>query len=105
MHDSPCILRHKGCGIVRVEERSVPVHNELQKPKVVRQDVEKLARMISEARSVVFFGGAGVSTESGIPDFRSATGLFSAKGPASPEALLHISYFMVCAHGEGSARA
>ena len=39
--------------------------------------IEKLNRMISESRSTVFFGGAGVSTESGIPDFRSKDGLYN----------------------------
>ena len=37
---------------------------------------EALKRMIGESRRIVFFGGAGVSTESGIPDFRSADGLY-----------------------------
>ncbi|MCI6603461.1 MAG: NAD-dependent protein deacylase [Clostridiales bacterium] len=39
--------------------------------------IEKLAEMIKDARSLVFFGGAGVSTESGIPDFRSKNGIYS----------------------------
>jgi len=53
-----------------------------------------LQKIISSARRVVFFGGAGVSTESGIPDFRSAGGLF-AKAPEglTPEMILSRSYF------------
>ena len=39
--------------------------------------LEKLQGILDEARSVVFFGGAGVSTESGIPDFRSKDGLYN----------------------------
>ena len=38
--------------------------------------VEKLQEIISESSSIVFFGGAGVSTESGIPEFRSVDGLY-----------------------------
>ena len=39
--------------------------------------VEKFAEMIKECNSIVFFGGAGVSTESGVKDYRSADGLYS----------------------------
>jgi NAD-dependent deacetylase len=46
----------------------------------LKQDIEKLRKMIDEARCVVFFGGAGVSTESGIPDFRGAGGLYTEGG-------------------------
>ena len=38
--------------------------------------VEKLEKIISQSQNIVFFGGAGVSTESGIPDFRSVDGLY-----------------------------
>ena len=40
-------------------------------------DVEKLSEILSHSTSAVFFGGAGMSTESGIPDFRSATGIYN----------------------------
>ena len=40
-------------------------------------DVEKLAKILSQSKSAVFFGGAGMSTESGIPDFRSASGIYT----------------------------
>ena len=46
----------------------------------ITKDIEKLRKMIMEARNVVFFGGAGVSTESGIPDFRGAGGLYTEDG-------------------------
>ena len=39
--------------------------------------IEKLQTMIDASKRIVFFGGAGVSTESGLPDFRSADGLYS----------------------------
>ena len=42
--------------------------------------IKKLNKMIAESKSIVFFGGAGVSTESGIPDFRSADGLYNNRG-------------------------
>ena len=41
--------------------------------------VEKLEKIISQSQNIVFFGGAGVSTESGIPDFRSVDGLYHQK--------------------------
>ncbi|MEI6856441.1 NAD-dependent protein deacylase [Psychrilyobacter sp.] len=50
---------------------------------------EKLKKIIDGSDNIVFFGGAGVSTESGIPDFRSATGLYSH----SPEYLVSRTYF------------
>ena len=42
-------------------------------------EIEKLQKIIDESRNIVFFGGAGVSTESGIPDFRSQDGLYNQK--------------------------
>ena len=42
-------------------------------------ELETLQQYIDEARSIVFFGGAGVSTESGVPDFRSVDGLYNQK--------------------------
>lgn len=56
--------------------------------------INRLANIISESNSVVFFGGAGVSTESGIPDFRSAGGVFSVKSVLSPEEIVSHEYFM-----------
>lgn len=55
-----------------------------------------LKSIISQSNNIVFFGGAGVSTESEIPDFRSATGLYttSAKGSYSPEEILSYSFFI-----------
>ena len=40
-------------------------------------EIKKLKEIIDDSRNIVFFGGAGVSTESGIPDFRSANGLYN----------------------------
>lgn len=55
----------------------------------------KLQEIVSEAKSMVFFGGAGVSTESGIPDFRSTDGLYSQKyHNIMPEEIISHSYFV-----------
>ncbi|MBQ1377062.1 MAG: hypothetical protein IIY77_03745 [Lachnospiraceae bacterium] len=45
----------------------------------MEEAVVKLAEMIRKSNHIVFFGGAGVSTESGIPDFRSAKGIYSQR--------------------------
>ena len=57
------------------------------------QDVEKLQELIDQHDRIVFFGGAGVSTESGIPDFRSVDGLYNQKYDYPPETILsHKAY-------------
>ncbi len=53
-----------------------------------------LQSIIDEGRRIVFFGGAGVSTESGIPDFRSADGLYSQKYKFPPEEIVSHQFFM-----------
>ena len=56
--------------------------------------LEKLQRILDQSRRIVFFGGAGVSTASGIPDFRSASGLYAApECGLSPEMILSRSFF------------
>ena len=56
--------------------------------------IQQLAQMINEAENIVFFGGAGVSTASGIPDFRSAHGIYSGAQGRSYEEMLSHGYFM-----------
>lgn len=56
--------------------------------------VEKLKQWIAESNSVVFFGGAGVSTESGIPDFRSVDGLYNQKFEYPPETIISHSFYL-----------
>lgn len=56
-------------------------------------DYDKLVELIRESNRIVFFGGAGVSTESGIPDFRSKDGLYHLKYKHSPETMLSHSFF------------
>lgn len=58
------------------------------------KDIEKLQQMIDGSRRIVFFGGAGVSTESGIPDFRSVDGLYHQKFDYPPETILSHSFFI-----------
>ena len=54
---------------------------------------EELQRIIDESKRIVFFGGAGVSTESGIPDFRSVDGLYNQKYDYPPETILSHTFF------------
>ena len=56
-------------------------------------NISKLRQMIEESSNIVFFGGAGVSTESGIPDFRSVDGLYNQKYKYPPEQILSGSFF------------
>ena len=55
--------------------------------------IDTLKKWISESRRIVFFGGAGVSTESGIPDFRSVDGLYRQKFEYPPEKILSRSFY------------
>ncbi len=57
------------------------------------EKIEILKKWVSESDNIVFFGGAGVSTESGIPDFRSVDGLYNQKYDYPPETILSISFF------------
>lgn len=56
--------------------------------------LEQLQSVIDNSRRIVFFGGAGVSTESGIPDFRSVDGLYNQKYDYPPEQILSHTFFM-----------
>ena len=55
--------------------------------------IKTLQQWIDESHSIVFFGGAGVSTESGIPDFRSVDGLYNQKYDYPPEEILSHTFF------------
>lgn len=59
----------------------------------MHSEIETLKSWIREAQSAVFFGGAGVSTESGIPDFRSVDGLYSQKFEYPPETIISHSFY------------
>ena len=56
--------------------------------------IEEFLKIINESNNIVFFGGAGVSTESGIPDFRSKDGLYNQKYDYPPEEILSHTFFM-----------
>ena len=58
------------------------------------EELETLKKWVKERRNIVFFGGAGVSTESGIPDFRSVDGLYSQKFDYPPETIISHSFFL-----------
>ncbi len=58
------------------------------------RETEQLQRIIDDSDRIVFFGGAGVSTESGIPDFRSADGIYHQAYKYSPEQIVSHSFFI-----------
>ena len=60
----------------------------------MRDGIEKFKELIDESDNIVFFGGAGVSTESGIPDFRSKDGLYNQKYKYPPEQILSHTFFI-----------
>ncbi|HEX3037432.1 MAG TPA: NAD-dependent protein deacylase [Oscillospiraceae bacterium] len=57
-------------------------------------NLEQLQKLITESSNIVFFGGAGVSTESGIPDFRSVDGLYHQAYKYPPETMLSHTFFV-----------
>ncbi len=56
-------------------------------------EIEKLSEIVRNSNKIVFFGGAGVSTESGIPDFRSVDGLYHQQWDYPPETILSHTFF------------
>ena len=58
------------------------------------QEINNLQEIINDSRKIVFFGGAGVSTESNIPDFRSADGLYQQEYKYSPEQIVSRTFFV-----------
>ena len=62
----------------------------------MNDNIKRLKELIDSHNNIVFFGGAGVSTESDIPDFRSASGLFNEKlnRNFTPEQLVSHTFFM-----------
>jgi len=59
----------------------------------MNEKIVELQKMIDESNRIVFFGGAGVSTESGIPDFRSQDGLYQQEWKYPPETIISRSFF------------
>ena len=62
--------------------------------KTNSENMKTFLKWINESDNIVFFGGAGVSTESDIPDFRSADGLYRQKYKYSPEQIVSHSFFV-----------
>ena len=60
----------------------------------MQQQIEALRQMVESSNNIVFFGGAGVSTESGIPDFRSVDGLYHQKFAYPPETMLSHTFYV-----------
>ena len=60
----------------------------------MKDKINELKSYVANSSKIVFFGGAGVSTESGIPDFRSTDGLYNAKYEYPPEVMLSYRFFM-----------
>ena len=60
----------------------------------VNEKIARLKKIVEESERMVFFGGAGVSTESGIPDFRSVDGLYNQKYKYPPETIISHSFYM-----------
>lgn len=60
---------------------------------ILEEKIENFQKIYDNADSIVFFGGAGVSTESGIPDFRSQDGLYSQQWKYPPETIISRSFF------------
>ena len=57
------------------------------------EKLNELRQIIEDSDNIVFFGGAGVSTESGIPDFRSVDGLYNQKYKYPPETIISHSFY------------
>lgn len=57
-------------------------------------NIEELKEIVNNSNNIVFFGGAGMSTESGIPDFRSQDGIYNQKYDYPPEEILSYTFFM-----------
>jgi len=59
----------------------------------MKEEIQRLKDMVDQSESIVFFGGAGVSTESGIPDFRSTDGLYHQQWKYPPETILSHTFY------------
>lgn len=59
----------------------------------MKQEIELLQKIVDDSQNIVFFGGAGVSTESGIPDFRSQDGLYNMTYKYPPEEIISRTFF------------
>ena len=60
----------------------------------LKEQIQELQKIIDTYDNIVFFGGAGVSTESGIPDFRSVDGLYNQQYAYPPETIISHSFYV-----------
>ena len=60
----------------------------------MQEKIQLFKQLVKDSNNIVFFGGAGVSTESGIPDFRSKDGLYNQKYDYPPEEILSHTFFV-----------
>ena len=65
---------------------------------MLENKIEKFVKILKESKNTVFFGGAGVSTESGLKDFRSKDGLYNEKYDYPPEEILSHHFFKNSVH-------
>lgn len=72
----------------------LPVQNLITGVKFMTDEILRLQQLVTESDNIVFFGGAGVSTESGIPDFRSVDGLYNQTYDYPPETILSHTFYM-----------
>lgn len=103
-----CLLRKAGCAgktnVIRdAGFKSAGCRNRLRQAGnyqtvftggYMEDNIKKLKQWVEESDNIVFFGGAGVSTESNIPDFRSVDGLYNQKYDYPPETILSHSFFI-----------
>ena len=90
-HDIRCEMTPTSLGDEQQECRDVL---EYRKERSVMTERETLKKWLDESSNIVFFGGAGVSTESHIPDFRSTDGLYNQQYDYPPETILSHSFYM-----------
>ena len=64
-----------------------------EKENELKSKIQKLQELVDKSSRIVFFGGAGVSTESGIPDFRSRDGLYNQKWKYPPEEIISAPFY------------
>lgn len=76
-----------------MQEHQNPQQEQQEPTSQFQAQIQELAQMIEESNNIVFFGGAGVSTESGIPDFRSVDGLYHQKYDYPPETILSHTFY------------
>ena len=87
-------MRREQAPALQILLQMVPLYSIIKEKGVAFMDkLELLKKWVAESSNIVFFGGAGVSTESGIPDFRSTDGLYSQKFDYPPETIISHTFY------------